>query len=132
MNKKTKVKMVVAPAICTLFLMGCSKACYASYNVSKEADNFNVYRKITVTNVRTDSILYELTGFFSIETNNAHNELEIVCCVGDGKYYKDFIYLNDWTTYIVEDLNGSDVSPYHYEIKIMPKSIPIAVPEVED
>ena len=129
---KAKTKIMLTACACAVFLTGCSKSCYASYNVSKEADNFNVYRRITVTNVRTDTVLYELTGFFSIETNNEHKELEVICQVGEDRYYKNFIYLNDWTTYIVEDLNGSDVSPYHYEISVMPKSIPIVAPTVEE
>lgn len=67
-------------------------------------------------------MLYELTGNFSME-NSDENELTIISEVGDGEYKKDFIYLSDWTTYIVQDVSGADVDPYHYEVSILPKSL---------
>lgn len=133
MKESTKRSIVSASAasIMMLSLTGCRKATVASYNVSKDADNFNVLRKITVVNTRTDNILYELTGYFSL-SNSSTNEIAVICQTGDGKYKKDFIYLNGWTTYVVEDLDGNDVSPYHYELTIIPKSVPLVVPDIEE
>lgn len=131
-NTKTiRIASVVCAAVLTLMLTGCRKATVASYNVSKEADNFNVLRKITVVNTRSDSILYELTGFFSLQ-NSSSSEIAVISRVGEDNYRKDFIYLNDWTTYIVQDLDGSTVSPYHYELTIIPKAYPMVVPEIEE
>lgn len=120
MNRKIKVFGIAA--ICAMMLTGCTKSCMVSHNVSKEANNFNVTWKITVINVRDDNVLYELTGNFSME-NSDENELTIISEVGDGEYKKDFIYLSDWTTYIVQDVSGADVDPYHYEVSILPKSL---------
>lgn len=53
--------------------------------------------------------------------NSEENELTVISEVGDGEYKKDFIYLSDWTTYIVQDVFGADVDPYHYEVSILPK-----------
>jgi hypothetical protein len=131
--KRSPLSLIICASVAsitTLALTGCRKATYASYNVSKEADNFNVLRKITVVNTRSDSILYELTGFFSLK-NSTTNEIAVISRVGEDNYRKDFIYLNDWTTYIVQDLDGSDVSPYHYELTIIPKSYPMIVPDIE-
>ncbi|MBR5299033.1 MAG: hypothetical protein IKU36_02150 [Bacteroidales bacterium] len=125
------VSIAGAAALALLVLTGCRKATFASYNVSKEADNFNVLRKITVVNTRSDSILYELTGFFSLQ-NSSSSEIAVISRVGEENYRKDFIYLNDWTTYIVQDLDGSEVSPYHYELTIIPKAYPMIVPEIEE
>ena len=47
---------------------------------------------------------------------------------GEDKYYKDYIYLNDWTCYVVEQLEPSYVDKYHYELVIYPER---AVPEIE-
>lgn len=132
MRNRTK-RIIVAAAsafAASGFLTACREVTFASYNVSKEADNFNVLRKITVVNTRTDSVLYELTGFFSLQ-NSATDEIAVICRTGEDKYKKDFIYLNQWTTYVVEDLDGNDVSPYHYELTIIPKSIPVVVPDIE-
>lgn len=102
----------------------CCSDCYtyggSAYNIGKEADNFNVTRKLTVINARTDTILLEMEGTFSL-SNNSNNELEVICEVGDGKYQKHFVYLNDDTMYVVEDISGANVDKYHYEINFLPE-----------
>ncbi len=45
------------------------------------------------------------------------------CEVGDGKYKKHFIGLNEWTLYVVEDVSGASVSKYHYEVNFLPEAI---------
>lgn len=92
-----------------------------SYNISKEADNFNVTRKITVINTRTDTIIYEFVGTFSME-NSSTNELAIICKVGESSYKKHYIYLNSNITYTVVDISGSEVSPYYWEITYYPQA----------
>lgn len=130
MRKNKIVAIAVALAAC-FTLTACRKATFASYNVSKEADNFKVLRRITVVNTRSDNILYELEGFFSLQNTNT-KEIAVISRTGEDAYKKDFIYLNEWTTYVVEDLDGSDVSPYHYELTIIPKSYPFVVPDIEE
>lgn len=113
-------------ALTTLLLLGsltatgCSEASKVSANISQEADNFNVTRKLTVLNARTDTILLELTGTFALK-NNEENELEVILETEEGKYQKDYVYLNDYTMYVVEDISGSDVDKYHYEINFLPQ-----------
>lgn len=107
-----------------LFLMaaltGCTEVSQVSQNISQEADNFNVVRKLTVINARTDTVLLELTGTFALQ-NNASNELEVICEIADGKYQKHFVYLNEYTLYVVEDISGAEVDKYHYEINFLPE-----------
>ncbi len=74
MKKKIGMLMTMALLIC-LVLTGCTEADQVSSNISKEADNFNVTRKLTVLNARTDTILLELTGTFTLK-NNSENRLE--------------------------------------------------------
>lgn len=94
-----------------------------SYNVSKEADNFNVTRRLVVINARSDKPVFELIGNFSIEVDKGDNQLEVVCETGKNEYKKHFIGLNDWVIYNVEDLGGAKVSKYKYEINYIPESI---------
>lgn len=115
--------------LCVLFsvlimvsLFGCTQADRVSQNISKEADNFNVVRRIVVLNSRTDKPMFELTGNFSLG-NNTSNELTITCQTGPNEYKKHYVYLNDWVLYVVEDISGADVSPYHYEINYLPEMI---------
>lgn len=117
--KKVIAAIVLACFICAAF-SGCTEADQVSQNISQEADNFNVTRKLTVLNARTDTILLDLTGTFALK-NNSDNELEVIIETAEGKYQKDYVYLNDYTMYVVEDISGSDVDKYHYEINFLPE-----------
>ena len=99
MKKKIAAVIALMLLIC-ITATGCAEADQVSYNISKEADNFNVTRKLTVLNARTDTILLELTGTFALK-NNSDNELEVIIETADNKYQKDYVYLNDYTMYVV-------------------------------
>ena len=118
--KKNVMALLAAFVLLCAFLTGCTEVDQVSNNISKEADNFNVTRKLTVLNARTDTILLELTGTFSLQ-NNSENELEVIIETAEGKYQKDLVYLNDYTMYVVEDISGADVDKYHYEINFLPE-----------
>ena len=64
---KNKWKNVIAViVIAGILLAGCTEADKVSQNVSQEADNFNVIRRLTVLNARSDKPMFELIGAFSI------------------------------------------------------------------
>lgn len=79
---KKVVAVVIAALMMAVLMTGCTESEQVSYNIGKEADNFNVTRKLTVINARTDTILLEMEGTFSL-SNNSDNELEVICEVGD-------------------------------------------------
>lgn len=99
-------------------LTGCSwenEADVVSRNISTEADNFNIYRRVAVINNQSDETLLEFEGWCSIENNMDKSRLEITYRVGEGQYYKDFVGLNDRTTYVITQIDGANVDKYHYE-----------------
>lgn len=120
------MKKKVLLLLFTLLLMGCMAGCRQServtYNVGVEADNFNVQRRLSVINARTDKPLLELVGYFSI-SNNSDSELVVTSQVGPSEYKVNYVYLNEWTLYVVEDIGGSNVDSYHYEINFLPEMI---------
>ncbi len=125
--KKSKIAALIIALLllfggCISSLTSCTQAVIVSTNVSKEADNFNVIRKITVINSRTDTIIYELEGVFSL-ANNTSKELVVICKTGENEYKKHYIYLTSTVLYVVEDLSGADVSPYHYKVTFYPQMI---------
>lgn len=103
-------------------MAACRESDRVSYNIGKEADNFNVYRRLTVINARTDTVLMTMEGTFALE-NNSHSELVVIAEVAEGKYQKHFVYLNEYTLYVVEDISGADVDKFHYEINFLPQMI---------
>lgn len=121
--RKTKLVAILACMIAAaLILSGCTQASRVSLNVSKEADNFNVTRRLAVINARTDKPMFELIGTFALENNDA-GELTIICQTGPSTYKKHFVYLTDYTMYVVEDISGADVSPFQYEINFLPEML---------
>lgn len=119
---KRKVVLLIA-VVAALFMAGCREANHVSYNISKEADSFNVVRRITVFNLRTNDVLWQMTGNFS--THRDGDDLDVIVELPDKQYAKHYFNLNDeWTAYIVEDLSGTDVTPYAYELNFLPESIP--------
>ena len=103
-------------ALCTLLIFsGCSEADKVNANLSKQADYFECERRITVYNARTDTIILEAEGYLSI-SNNSSGELVVTVKTGPNEYKKNYIYLNDYTLYVVEDITGTHTDPYHYKM----------------
>lgn len=110
--------------ILSTVLCGCREVDRVSYNVSKEADNFNTVRRLTVINMRSDKVIMQMTGTFSIKTD-VDGDLNIICEIPGGTYQKHFVHLNNWITYVVEDISGAEVSKYSYELEFMPEALKI-------
>lgn len=117
-----KIIAVFVSVILALTFSGCRESDVVSYNVSKEADSFDVTRRITVINARTDRVIFELEGVFALK-NSMSNELTVICKTGEDEYKKHFVYLNEYTLYFVEDVGGADVSALSYEVTFYPQKI---------
>lgn len=104
---------------------GCDSASTVSHNLSREADEFHVKRRITFINLRSNEYLFQVTGNCSVKggKENSNNELELVCRIGENKYQKHFLYIANETTYVVEQLEYNDVSRYDYEFIFRPEAI---------
>ena len=96
-------------------MCACSEASNVNHNLSQAADKFECLRKITVYNARTDLIVMEMEGAMSI-SNNGTNELVVTCMTGPNQYKKNYIYLNEYVIYVVEDITGTITDPYHYKV----------------
>lgn len=122
-----KIFALFLALVMCLSLCACRQSERVAYNIGKEADNFNVTRRLAVINARSDEPVFELIGNFSLY-NNSTNELEIIVEAEKGVYKKHFVYLNQWTIYVVEDVSGAYVDPYHYEVNFLPEMIvPVTV-----
>ena len=119
MKKKILIGII---AISTLVLTGCTSAGTVKHNIEREADEFKVKRRITFINLRTNDYLFQMTGNCSIQ-DGVSNELEAICRIGEDKYQKHFFRKSAETTYVVEQLEYSDVSRYDYEFVFRPEAI---------
>nr|DAT79769.1 MAG TPA: transmembrane cytochrome C oxidase subunit [Caudoviricetes sp.] len=116
MNTGFKRIGVIAFLVVTMLLLAaCSEADKVNSNINKQADYFECERRITVYNARTDKVVLEAEGYMSI-SNNSDDELVVTVKTGPATYKKNYIYLNDYTLYVVEDITGTHTDPYHYKI----------------
>lgn len=116
--KKSILKILTiafALALSVILLTSCSEADKVNYNLNKQADYFECERKITVYNARTDNIILQAEGYMSI-SNNENDELVVTVKTGANSYKKNYVYLNDYTMYAVEDITGTHTDPYHYKL----------------
>ncbi len=115
---KKRMALLLAAIILVASLAGCMtrEADKVNHNMNVAADNFSCERRITVYNARTDKIILYAEGYMSI-SNNSSSELVVTCKVGANEYKKNYIYLNDYTLYVVEDITGTHADPYHYLIE---------------
>jgi hypothetical protein len=125
---KKITKAVLAAAAGLMVVTGCSTdADVASQNISQDADNFKVNRRIVGVNGITDAYLFEVQGWCNIHVDKEAKQLEITCKLPDG-FKKHFIGLSDNTTYFVEQVDSAQVSTSHYKVTFKPSVI---VPDVE-
>lgn len=123
--KLFKKIITIALAICLLCMFcsftdcsdsaGCSEVDRVNRNISKQAQYFECERRVTVYNARTDKIIMYIEGYIDI-SNNTTNELVVTAKVGEDTYKKNYVYLNEYTLYVVEDINGTHTDPYHYKV----------------
>ena len=112
---KKIVAVLLAIMMMATCLVGCSEADNVNHNLNQAADSFQVTRKITVYNARTDMIILEMEGNMSL-SNNATNELVVTCMTGPNQYKKNYVYLNEYVIYVVEDITDTVTDPYHYKV----------------
>jgi hypothetical protein len=130
-NKGTKMikKILTAAALltCSVFILGasdgCSDADVASHNISKAADQFEIMRRVVFYNGITDGYILKVEGLCSLGNFDSTGELSVTCKTGANKYVKHYLGLSDNVTYFAEQMEGVDVSLYHYRVTFKPQVI---------
>ena len=124
--KCLKVFTVLVFAAVIMGADGCDDADVANRNMTKAADNFEVFRRIVFFNGITDKYLLSIEGYCSIE--DQINQLEVIVKTGPGEYKKHFLGLSDNVSYFAEQLDPVKLSAYHYRITFKPQVI---IPDID-
>lgn len=103
--------------LCLFTLTGCNEAENIQHNISLQSDNFETYRKITVINLRSDTVLLQVEGYISIK-DSTQTELAVIIQTGPKDYKMHYIYTGAEIVYLVEQLEPSNTDPYHWEIRV--------------
>lgn len=133
--KKRIIGIITLATLTIGTLSGCStQADKVEYNLTQEADNFNIVRQLTVINCLQGDVLFQMTGRMSITADVEDDQLEIIVENEDGNYTKHFVGLSDNVTYTIEDLNlgKNDVKKYKYTLNFNPNMwLPYDVETIE-
>lgn len=118
-----KIITIMLMLALSLVLTACTSQSHkVTYNLRREAEEFNVRRRITVLNTRTDTALMQITGLLSIDTDS-DGDLNITIEKAPGEYVLNYAHLSQDTTYIVEQIETKEVSKYQYEIIFYPQNL---------
>ena len=126
-TERIKILAVLCLAFVLMASDGCDDADVANRNISKAADNFEVNRRIVFYNGINGEYILTIEGRCSLNDNGA-GQLEVICKTSDRDYKKHFLGLSDNVTYFAEQLDGIDVSVYHYRVTFKPQSI---IPDID-
>lgn len=104
-----------------------------SENLSTEADQFHIARRIVFYNGITGEYMLVIEGLCALGNHDGPKELTVVCKIGEsangqGLYKKHFLGLSDNVTYFVEQVQAASVSAYHYKVIFKPSTI---IPDVD-
>jgi len=129
-----KIISIVSIIVLVVAFAGCTnQASRVSSNLSKQADSFNVVRKLTVLSLITNDIMFQMEGKMSITPLSDRLEI-IVEEEKDILYKKHFVHLGDNITYVCEDLGigKNNVSAHKYTLTYNPKMwIPVNVEAID-
>jgi len=133
------VKKIIASLVLLVVLVFTAAACTAhdsdvvSENLSTEADQFHILRRIVFYNGITGEYMLSIEGLCALGNNDPARELTVVCKVGvnpdgSGQYKKSFLGLSDNVTYFVEQIESANVSSAQYKVIFKPSTI---IPDVD-
>lgn len=123
------MKKLIAAVIPLVLFVGCSSdADVASKNLSKDADQFKIERRVVFFNGITDTYLLTIEGRCSLGNADSAGQLSVTCKTGPDEYKKHFLGLSDNVTYLVEQTKPAKADVYHYKVIFKPESL---VPNID-
>lgn len=128
MLKKSKTKTIIS-ILCMLLILiistfiftACDQAQTTTHNIQKEADKFNVYRKMTFVNLYTGELLYSAEGYFSVQTTYSNDyqgqqEIALVFKVAPNEFKMDYFSIAENVCYVIEQTKNTHTNPYYWNI----------------
>ena len=110
-----------------IVLASCTTDAYvASQNLSKEADQFRIYRRVVFYNGITDEYILMIEGYCSVEFYS--DKFVVTVKTENNQYMKHYLGRADNVFPFVEQLDASMVSTKNYKVVFKPTTI---IPNIE-
>jgi hypothetical protein len=118
------LKWILATIIIACTLTACENdATVVSRNLSQQADNFQVSRRIVFYNGITNDYMLTIEGRCSLGSGTETKSVTVTCQTGPNEYKKHFLGLSDNVTFFAEQVQDVKTQPYHYVITFKPSTI---------
>jgi predicted small secreted protein len=114
-----KLVLAFAALAAATSLTACNEAETVKHNIQEDADKFSVYRRMTFVNLRTDKMLYQAEGYFSVQTTDsqdAYSEIGLIFKVGPSEFKMDYFSVAANVVYVIEQAKNTTTDPYHWVI----------------
>lgn len=118
------MKYFIAFMLFLSIMMGfsCDDADTARYNLEREEQNFNVYRRVVFYNGITDTYILSIEGYLAIIIDG-DGDLVVTVKTEDGQYLKHYLGLSDNVTYFSEALEPNKISVKRYQVIFKPSVV---------
>lgn len=121
MKKKIFILLIALIMPVIVLFAGCSQAETVTHNIQKDADKFNVYRRISFVNLYTNEMLYSAEGYFSVQTTydndyQGQQEIGLVFKVGADEFKMDYFSIDNNVAYVIEQAENTTTNPYYWKI----------------
>ena len=119
-----KIIALILVGIAALSVAGCtSQADTVSDNLAKEAEKFQIVRRIIGVNGITDKVEFEVVGRCSLEYGDTmKNTLDVICKDPNG-YKKHYLTMSDNLFVITTQVESANVSEFRTKIILKPEQI---------
>lgn len=122
-----KILLISLIAALSIFVSGCgTDAQIASYNLSKDADQFKINRRIVFYNGFTDEYILSIQGRCSVEF--LPRKFEVTCKKNDGSFVKHYLGRADNAFPFIEQIDPAIVGTSQYKVIFKPSVI---IPDIE-
>ena len=123
--RKVFVAIIMLPLL-ALTACGDDDAKVVERNMTKAAQNYEIFRRVILYNVILDKNVMITEGWCNVEPGQLRTSVS--CKVGPNKYLRHFYGNSDNSLYIVEQLEASSVNAYHYRRTFKPQVI---IPDID-
>jgi hypothetical protein len=128
MRVKRTLTALAALAAATMLATGCTKEAEdVNKNLSTDADNFQVERKVLFVNGITDKVMLEIMGLCSVDLTDPAR-YSVTCKDAAGEYVRHFLGKSDNVTVVVQQTSAKKTSTSRYRFVLRPESL---IPEVQ-
>lgn len=122
MTTKSKILTLAMTLAAAAALSGCSTdADVASRNLSQDADQFKIPRRVVFLNGITDKYILSIEGNCSVMPSSG--QVDVICKLPDGTFLKHSEGLSNNVTWFSQQMTGVDVSTLQYKVIFKPESL---------